>query len=277
VNSSRRTPVSGSGTSPCPPSGKPAAPRGTTIDISVDDHPIPTFLASPRTRPVRGAIVVAHEGLGLNDHSRDLATRLAEEGFLTAVPDLFSRVGGPAPPGDEQAATQRVLAVRYADAMADLDAVSIHLRGLEPAVKGVGCLGFSFGARIALLYAGRRAIDAVFACWPGALDQTSPELLSTDHSPMRVMDVAAEIAAPVFIAAGAHDNRASPALIAATLQRFAEANHGLTVKLFADAQHAFFSDQRPTYNKLAADELWLDIISFFDRHLSQPSSHDSAT
>jgi carboxymethylenebutenolidase len=55
--------------------------------------PLPAFLVRPDSDSVpRPAVLLVHEILGLTDHIRGVARRLAEEtGYAVLVPDLFSR------------------------------------------------------------------------------------------------------------------------------------------------------------------------------------------
>jgi hypothetical protein len=51
-------------------------------------------LAVPDTSPPRGAVIVLHEALGLNDDIRGIASRFAANGYLAMAPD-FLDTGGP--------------------------------------------------------------------------------------------------------------------------------------------------------------------------------------
>jgi carboxymethylenebutenolidase len=57
------------------------------------------YLARPKSRGKRPAIVVIHENRGLHPHIQDVARRLAVEGFLAMAPDLLTPIGGT--PADE--------------------------------------------------------------------------------------------------------------------------------------------------------------------------------
>ena len=50
--------------------------------------------------------MVIHENRGLNDHTRDVARRVALAGFVAVAPDFLSPVGGT--PGDENAAREMI-------------------------------------------------------------------------------------------------------------------------------------------------------------------------
>src|SRR6185437_6723658 len=62
---------------------------------------INSYLARPKSKGKRPAVIVIHENRGRNPHIEDIARRLALEGFLALSPDLLSIAGG-APPDDDQ-------------------------------------------------------------------------------------------------------------------------------------------------------------------------------
>src|SRR5439155_25132954 len=63
---------------------------------------IGAYLARPKAKGKRPAVVVIHENRGLNPHLEDVARRLAVEGFLAIAPDLLS-VNGGTPPSEDAA------------------------------------------------------------------------------------------------------------------------------------------------------------------------------
>src|SRR4051812_40503228 len=61
------------------------------------------YLAHPADRTGKlPAVIVIHENRGLNPHIRDVARRIAHEGFVALAPDLLSPLGGT--PQDEDKA-----------------------------------------------------------------------------------------------------------------------------------------------------------------------------
>src|SRR5262249_57001916 len=57
------------------------------------------YLARPKAKGKRPAVLVIHENRGLNPHIEDMARRLATEGFLAYAFDLLSLLGGTRPAG----------------------------------------------------------------------------------------------------------------------------------------------------------------------------------
>ena len=48
------------------------------------------YVAEPRTRSLKPTVLVIHENRGLNDHTRDVARRLALAGFRAVALDFLS-------------------------------------------------------------------------------------------------------------------------------------------------------------------------------------------
>ena len=63
---------------------------GQLIELSEGDFS--AYVAEP-TGTVRGGLVVIHEIWGLVDHIKDVANRLAENGYVAIAPDLLTGIG----------------------------------------------------------------------------------------------------------------------------------------------------------------------------------------
>ena len=55
---------------------------------------IKAFLARPEKKKKYPAVIIIHENRGLQPHIKDVARRMAKEGFLTVAPDGLSPLGG---------------------------------------------------------------------------------------------------------------------------------------------------------------------------------------
>src|ERR1044071_345971 len=84
--------------------------------------------ALPKARGKRPAVVLLHERYGIDQHTKDLTTRLAQAGFVGLAPDLFHRFQG-----DRKAVLrgeQRV-DMRDDEALDDLNAAVDYLKNLD--------------------------------------------------------------------------------------------------------------------------------------------------
>ena len=71
-------------------------PAVLTHNVSYDGKagPVAAYLARPVKAGKYPGVIVIHENQGLNDHIRDIARRLAKEGYVALAPDFLSRQGG---------------------------------------------------------------------------------------------------------------------------------------------------------------------------------------
>src|SRR5689334_3861259 len=95
-----------------------------------------------------GGVVVIHDVWGLSDHQRDIARRLAGEGFVALAVDLYARLGNPKI--QDPGAWMRGLS--DADVLATVARAVEHLRR-DAGVGGrpVSVIGFCMGGMYALL------------------------------------------------------------------------------------------------------------------------------
>ncbi len=63
---------------------------------SQDGTLIDAYFSQPAASGRYPGVIVTMEGMGLEDHMKDLARRFAEEGYLAISPDLYTREGRPA-------------------------------------------------------------------------------------------------------------------------------------------------------------------------------------
>ena len=107
-------------------------------------HVMKGYSARPAGRLVkRPAVMVIHENRGLNDHTRDVARRVAFAGFVAVAPDFLSPVGGA--PADENAAREMIGKLDLAVTVADAVATVAWLRRVSQSSGKVGAVGFCWG------------------------------------------------------------------------------------------------------------------------------------
>jgi carboxymethylenebutenolidase len=90
-----------------------------------------------------GTVIVVHENRGLNPHIRDVARRVALEGFVALAPDFLSPLGGT--PADEDKARDQISKLDPAQTIANAVATVAFLKGYEGGNGKVGAVGFCWG------------------------------------------------------------------------------------------------------------------------------------
>jgi len=224
-----------------------------------DDHRLTTrtqelaggykaYVAEQRTRSLKPTVLVIHENRGLNDHIRDVARRIALEGFRAVAPDMLSLSGGT--PANEDAAREAIgkldLAKATSDAVTMVDELTKTSRGGKVGVVGF-CWGGGAANQLAVADPNLRAAVAYYGMQPKAEQVSS-------------------IKAPLMLHYAGLDERIDagiPAFEAALKQ------NGKTYQLFMydGADHAFNNDTGSRFDKGAADLAWGRTIGFFRQEL----------
>ena len=124
------TAATGTTSSPAP-SG-----TGTNDSLQLSDVKFPGpgsellgYLAKPPGAGPHPGIVIIHENRGLNDHTKDIARRYAQEGFIGLAVDLVSRAGGTK--ADASANTGVLGSANIPDLIADMKAYVGYLKTLD--------------------------------------------------------------------------------------------------------------------------------------------------
>jgi carboxymethylenebutenolidase len=231
--------------------------------VTTADGPMRLYEAAPDGEP-RGAVVVIQEAFGVNPHIEDVTRRFAAAGYHAVAPDMFHRTG----PGaivdysDFGAVMEHFAGVGSDDAiLTDVDATLDYLRGLGFADRQIGIVGFCFGGRVTFLVAARRAIGAAAGFYGGGLVTARfpqfPALVSEAQT----------IKTPWLGLFGDLDGSIPVEDVEALRKALADASVDTEVVRYADAEHGFHCDARPSYNADAAADAWKKTLEWFGHHL----------
>ncbi|MBX9773682.1 MAG: dienelactone hydrolase family protein [Xanthobacteraceae bacterium] len=211
------------------------------------------YLARPKSRGKRPAIVVIHENRGLHPHIQDVARRFAVEGFLAYAPDLLSLVGGTPANEDDALALHKKL--NQDDAVVALAAAVAFLKKHPESTGKVGSVGFCFGGlMVNRLAVASRELDAGVAYYGRQVEDA---------------DVP-KITAPLLLHYAENDKGVNAGIEA--YEKALKANKKrYTLYMYPGAQHAFNNDTgKARYDKAAADLAWGRTIAFFKETLGVP-------
>jgi len=231
-----------------------ADPRLKTEDITYKgaDGDMMGYLVRPADQAGKlPTVIVIHENRGLNPHIRDVARRIALEGFVALAPDYLSPAGGT--PADEDKAREMIGMLDPMMTTANGVATVAFLRGHESGNGKVGAVGF---------------------CWGGGqvnnLAVNAPDLnagVAYYGMQAKAEDVP-KIKAPLLLHYAGTDERIN-AGIEAYRKALTEAGKEFTIEMYEGAQHAFNNDtSEARYNKAAADLAWGRTVAFFKQKLA---------
>jgi carboxymethylenebutenolidase len=217
--------------------------------------PISAYLARPIKAGRYPGIIVIHENQGLTDHIRDIARRLAKDGFVALAPDFLSRQGGTmkANPKGGGLSNIREL-VPWQTVAEDTESGFTYLKVL-PDVRAdkQALIGFCWGGEMTFAAATKiKTLDAAIVFY--------------GRSP-NPLDLVKDIRAPVMAHYGEKDEGVNKGLdeTVAAMKKF---NKVYDHKIYSGAQHAFNNDTNPSrYHTQAAKEAWDRTLSFLKKNL----------
>jgi carboxymethylenebutenolidase len=201
----------------------------------------------------RPGLLLLHDQWGLDDFTRAAAARLADAGYVIALPDLFARSSGPAE--DSDVARQDFLH-NLSDAQVTGDALAaLHFLVNHENVdkKRLGVLGWGWGGAFALLCAGHDSRLSAVANIGGLI--TYP-MHSTNHSGSP-LNFIADIEGTIFCAYPQNEGPPSGE-IARLRERLVEHDKLGEVKAFTGTAGRFWRQDTPQ-----AALLWRRIEQFF--------------
>jgi carboxymethylenebutenolidase len=207
-------------------------------------------LAEPTGTGKVPTVVLIQEWWGVNGHIKDLAERMAKEGFLVVAPDLYH--GKIAKNADEAGKMMTEL-----DTLAAVKEIAGAVAFLKehPRSNGkVGVMGFCMGG----------ALSFASACHVEGLAAVAPFY---GIPPAEKVDYA-KVKAPIMTHVAKNDQWVTVEKAEAVKKQIE--SHGGAVELHVyDAEHAFVNDTRPEVHHPANAKLaWDRTVAFFKKHLS---------
>ncbi len=265
-----------------------------TLDVeynTVDDK-IKAYLVYPDNGKKYPGIVLIHEIFGLDEHTKDVARRLALEGYVVLAPHLFSskklasvltsenitetmKFMMSIPVEKQRDENYRAEALEKLEDSKKKAVMSVnevlfikrpnalfteylssgvdYLNSLDNVNGKIGSAGFCFG--------GGMSINL------GCTGKTDATIIFYGENPESI-DSIKNVKGAVMGLYGGEDMRIDagiPDLAKALLDN----KIPFTLRVFKGAHHAFFNDTRPqTYNKSAAEKSWKMLLDFYKENLS---------
>ena len=230
--------------------------------VETADGPMRGYEAIPDGEPL-GAVVVIQEAFGVNPHIEDVTRRIAAAGYHALAPDMFHRTGGAVVDyGDFGAVIEHFVGIGNDDSiMSDVDAALDYLRGVGFDDRQIGIVGFCFGGRVTFLVASQRALGAAAGFYGGGI--------VTARFPQfpALLERAATLRTPWLGLFGDLDESIPVDDVEQLRKALTHAPVAAEIVRYADAEHGFNCDARPSYNADAAADAWNRTLSWFERHI----------
>ncbi len=225
------------------------------------DNRIDGFLGKPAGTGKRPAIIHLHERYGIVQHTTDLGEKFVDAGYVTIVPDLFSRFTG----------DRAVLAAGNdrcdlddEEVLGDIDAVVAHLRTVpEVDTSRIAISGVCQTGRQPILMAAKRDYISAVVMLYGAIYDA--DWKSDPRRPEPIDKLIGQMSCPMVGIFGELDNLIPMDNILRMVEVLAKARKSFDVRVYADAPHGFLNDTMPgRFRPEAAQAAWNQITTFLD-------------
>ena len=220
---------------------------------------MPAFLGLPAGNSPKPAVIVLMEAFGLTQHIKDVATRIANEGYLAIAPDLYYRELPNNKFGYDEVESAKLMMCRldFSKILAeDIKATLDYLKSrVDVYSDRIGVTGFCFGGSMTF-YTATRFSDEIAVAAPFysvVLDEW--------------LEAVTDITIPVYLFFGDADPFILSDRVKQIDSRFQELGKNYRLKIYENADHGFFCHERSSYNQLAAEDSWHELTAFLKKHL----------
>ena len=234
----------------------------TTVQLNTSDGKMEAYESRPKNGGARPGIIVLMEAFGVNSHIKDVTERVAREGYVAIAPDLYHRESERLVSyKDMGKAVEIMKRLQDPKVMDDVGAAIAHLKSQSYLKQGaIGVTGFCMGGRFTYLTAAHhnKDIKAAVAFYGGGIPAGKP-------SPL---DRTGEITCPITLFFGGKDPLIPQEHVDKINQTLKDQKKNFSLKLYPEATHGFFCNERESYHQESAKDAWEKTKSFFAQHLT---------
>ena len=223
------------------------------------DNRMNAHLGLPAGGGKKPVVIHLHERYGIVQHTTDLGQKFVDAGYVTIVPDFFSRFTG-----DRVALARGDDRCELSDeeVLLDLDAVIAYLRTIPDAdMNRIAMSGVCQTGRQPILAAAKRDdIRAAVALYGAVYDA---DWKSHPMRPEPIDQLMREIKCPLTAVFGELDNLIHRDNIVRMVTVLATAKKSFDIRIYADAPHGFLNDTMPgRFRPAQTQAAWGQITSF---------------
>ena len=218
--------------------------------ISKDYH-VEGVMFWPQSTETFPGLILLHENWGLNEQIKNAANRLAAEGFVVIVPNLYGRLGGMVTANTE-VAEALMEQLNEKDTLQDINSCCEYLNTRDHVKRNIhGVIGYGMGGGWAILFAGQRKRLRAAVSFYGQIP-SSMDTLKSQYCPLLY-----------------HHAALDANTLSEDLTRIEESisHHGkkVAIQSYPDTLPAFCNENRPdSYNPVATEQAWEATVDFFD-------------
>ncbi|MEW6733308.1 MAG: dienelactone hydrolase family protein [Acidobacteriota bacterium] len=229
------------------------------VMIPTHDGQMPAFFCNPAEPVHKPAILLLMEAFGVTQHIRDVALRIANEGYMVLTPDLYYRElpNNKFAYNEVEQAMAMMYRLNFGKPMEDDISAALSYLKSQPDVYSdrIGVTGFCLGGGLTFFTACKLSVEiAAAAPFYGMVAN-------------EWIDAVKEVSVPIYLFFGGLDPFIPLERVKQVESRFKELGKEYQLKVYPDADHGFFCHERSSYNRLAAEDAWHELTQFFYKYL----------
>jgi carboxymethylenebutenolidase len=239
--------------------------RDARVEINANGSAMGAFIARPVSGGPWPGVVFGIEGFGVTEHIEGVARRLAGEGFVVLIPDLYHRLGQfvTAPYTDYDGARKLMHSVPDVEMLADMNAALAYLAQQSDWRAGsVGLVGYRVGGRWVLVTACHRPDIKAVVSYYGNI--TSGDMAGRDAPPP--MDLLDNLRAAVLLLWG-DGEPISRADVQEVRERLQAAGKTFDSVIYDNTHRGFDVPEDPYYQPTAAQDAWRRTVDWLRTYL----------
>ena len=237
------------------------------VKIPVADGMIPAYRAMPDTKNKKFPVVlVIHEIFGVHEWIQDVCRRFANLGYMAIAPALYARQGEVSTIQTSGELNRQIFSkIPDTQSMSDLDATVAWAKNNSGNTKKLSITGFCWGGRITWLYAAHNKNVDAGAAWYGRVVPTvnSPK---NEAQPTTPIDYAKDLKVPVIGFYGGLDKGIPLDGVYKMQDELKKGKSKSEIVIYPNADHGFFADYRPSYNRESGEEAWKTLQEWFKKN-----------
>jgi carboxymethylenebutenolidase len=228
------------------------------------DNRINAYLGIPEGIGKRPVILHMHERYGIVQHTMDLGEKYLNAGYVTIVPDYFSRFTGDRAKLAEGQNQNIRCELDDQQVLLDTDAVIAYLKTLPQVDMGkIAMSGVCQTGRQPILVSAKRDYLAAAVVLYGAVYDA--DWKSHPMRPESIEQLMRKMTCPLTAVFGELDNLIHLDNVVRMASVLAAAKKSFGIRVYPDAPHGFLNDTMPgRYRQPQSDAAWNQITSFLN-------------
>ena len=237
------------------------------VKIPVSGGDIPAYRAMPDKKNKKFPVVlVIHEIFGVHEWIQDVCRRFAKLGYMAIAPALYAREGEVSTIATSGELNRQIFSkIPDTQSMSDLDATVAWAKNNSGNTNKLSITGFCWGGRIVWLYAAHNKNVDAGAAWYGRVVPTANSPIN-EAQPKTPIDYAKDLKVPVIGFYGGLDKGIPVDGVQKMQDELKKGKSKSEIIVYPNADHGFFADYRPSYNKESGEDAWKKLQEWFKKN-----------